>query len=169
MNLPNKIPMKECMHGHGRKGSAMYVLVDELDLGIVQVTTREAGNKPFKTLMMFRWLPDETFDSANALGIRLTSLTDEAIAAEKAKWPVLAEVKPDLPMNKCLRHRDRKSSVRAMVHTCWIPMVAEFAGLCQECAPKHDKDAQAVLSAIEERRAYVASLPPIRERLGLKS
>lgn len=168
MDLPESVPMREAMHGHGRNGSAMYVLVDELELGIVQVTKRDAGNKPFESTFMLRWLPEETFTTYAALRIFATRLTDEAIAAEKAKWPQVTIDVGDHAANRCLRHRDRPSRNRGRVTTCWIPMLMDTCGLCQECSDAAAADPGVVPAIIEERRAYVASLPPIRERLGLK-
>lgn len=167
MNLPATLDSRNIMHGSGAKGASMYLNEDTEGLGVIVITSRPAGNKPFTSVYLHKWMPGQEFNSYGALRIAASAVTDAMVAEEKAKYPQLASVKPDLPQNKCLRHRDRQAVTRAVVARCWIPMLSDTCGLCQECSKHATGNGQGVLDILDERRAYVASLPPIRERLGL--
>jgi hypothetical protein len=106
----------------------------------------------------FRWLPDQAFTDWGSFEAALTALTDEQIAAEKAKWPQLGTVTDisgkDWP-NTCVRHRDRKGLTQASLRFSWISGDGAIASLCAECGA--DLSAASLLVAIEERRAAVAA------------
>jgi len=168
MDLPEQLQTKNVMHGSGAKGASMYVNEDTLGLGVVVITTRKAGNQPFSSVYLHKWMPDQEFTSYSALRVAVSAVTDEMVVAEKAKWPQLVSaVVGDHAANKCMRHRDRPSRMRASVATCWIPMLNDSCGLCQECSVHATGNGQGIVDMMEERRAYVAALPPLRERLGL--
>lgn len=168
MDLPEQLQTKNIVHGSGAKGASMYIDEDALGLGVVVITTRKAGNQPFSSVYLHKWMPDQEFTSYSALRVAASAVTEVMVADEQAKYPQLVDVRGhDHEANKCMRHRDRKSIVRASVATCWIPMLIDSCGLCRECSVHATDNGQGILDIMAERRAYVASLPPIRERLGL--
>lgn len=156
--LPEQVKMKSTAHGSGARGMAFYWYSDADELGVELEARRETRNHQFIETYRFRWLPDREFNNYQALRIATSVLTDEAIAAEKARWPQLGEVRPDLPGNKCTRHRDRPSVLRAEAKTCWIPFLGSFCGLCAECAPAASGNGQGIVDIVEERRARVREL-----------
>lgn len=167
MDLPEQVEMRETMHGSGAKGSAMYLYEDKLGLGVVSIAKRERSGLPFETTLTHKWMPGQEFNSYAALRIAASAVTDEMVAAEKAKWPKVTVNVGDHAANRCMRHRDRVSRNRAHITTCWIPMLTDSLGLCQECSDAVQADPLVAPQIMEERRAYVAALPPLRERLGL--
>lgn len=167
MDLPEQLPTRNIVHGSGAKGAAMYVNEDTLGLGVIVITSRKAGNQPFASVYLHRWMPNQEFNSYSALRVAASVVTPAMVALEQAQYPQVGAVGGDHAANKCLRHRDRKSVMRATVAACWVPMLVDSCGLCQECSVHATGNGQGILDMIEERRAYVASLPPIRERLGL--
>lgn len=154
MKLPADLKIKNTAHGHGAKGMAFYTDEDTAGLGVVRDMRRESGRHPFVATWRFRWLPNRAFLSFRDLEVALEQVTDEQVAAEKAKWPALAEV-TDLTdkewPNKCWRHRDRPAAIQACVRCSWIHGDVVVASLCAECGK--DVDADDVMEVIEERRA----------------
>jgi hypothetical protein len=137
---------------------AFYTYEDTGDLGIVRDSRRESARHQFVDTWRFRWLPDRDFKTFGDLQAAVAELSDEAIAAEKAKWPQLGEVldvcERDWP-NRCWRHRDRKAAIQACVATSWIRGDGAIASLCADCG--QDVDAADVIAVVEERRAAVAA------------
>lgn len=158
MKIPGQFKVKETAHGHGDKGMAFYTEEDTEGLGLVREIRRESSRHPFIAMWRFKWLPDRVFSSINELAQAVEALTDDQIAAEKAKWPVLTGTTDisgkDWP-NRCWRHRDRKAVLQAYVATCWIPGEGGIASLCDECA--EGVSADDVIEVLEERRAQVAA------------
>lgn len=160
MDLPETLEAKNTMHGSGAKGMAMYIDQDTQGLGVVIITKRERGNAPFTSLFVNKWMPGQEFNSYAALRIAASAVTDEMAAAEKAKYPQLVEVwEGDHPANKCMRHRQAKSVLRVSVATCWIPMLGEHCGLCEECRSAATGNGQGVIDIMDERRAAVTKMP----------
>lgn len=158
MKLPDNLAVKNTAHGTGAKGMAFYTYEDNAGLGVVMESRRQSRAHVFANKWRFRWLPDREFDTLHDLEAALVDLTEEQIAAEKAKWPELDSVTDvsgsDWP-NKCWRHRDRKAAIQAYVRTSWIYGDGAIASLCAECGK--DVDAADVLAVVEERRAAVAA------------
>jgi hypothetical protein len=166
MELPQLIPLRNTMHGNKGGGGYMYVYQDTEKLGVVVVVDRKSRKHPETHVFMSKWIPGIEFPSMDALRSAFAALTSEDIAAEKAKWPQLLEVvQGDYASNRCMRHRDRPSVLRASAGTSWITFLGDHCGLCEECRPAATGNGQGIVDIMEERRAYVASLPPVSERL----
>lgn len=160
MKLPAKLSMNEIAHGTGDKGMAFYMYEDTQDLGVVMEARRECRKHGFVETFEFKWLPDQTFPSYAALCAAVDALTDEQIAAEKARWPQLAEgVRERAAITGgCWLHIDRVGRYFASAHTCWIGACAAHAMLCEECAAEVViTGPSVVLRANEARRAHVAA------------
>lgn len=161
MKLPEKLSMHESLHGTGAKGMAVYMYEDNEGLGVVQETRRENGRSPFLTCFQFKWLPDQSFGSYGALCAAVAELSDEAIAAEKAKWPQMRDnslTERDDSTGTCFKHTDRPATHTGSIDTCWIPGTGEFARLCAECAgAAATGDASVIHAASAQRRADVAA------------
>jgi hypothetical protein len=158
MKLPDKFTLKETAHGHGDRGMAFYTDEDTAGLGVVRDIRRESSRHPFVPTWRFKWLPDRVFNTSNELIRAVEALTDEDIAAEKAKWPVLTSTTDtsgkDWP-NTCWRHRDRKAALQASAATCWIGGQGVIVSLCGECA--EGVTAVRVVEIVDERRGHVAA------------
>lgn len=170
MRFPPGLTIRNTQHGTGDRGMAFYVHEDTAGLGIVLTARREHSRAPFVETWRFRWLPDQVFSTVADLARALEQLTDEQIAAEKARWPRLGKVTDltgkDWP-NKCMRHRDRPGVIQASVGTCWIPGQGLIASLCEECRPAATGNGQGVVDIMEERRQRVAAMkPPLQMLLG---
>lgn len=161
MKLPDDLKLRETMHGSGANGMAHYTYEDTAGLGVVLQVRRERVGKPFREHWRFMWLPERVFATWSDLAAGLAPLTDEAIAAEKAKWPQLGTVTDlaDSP-NRCMRHRDRPGVIQASVATCWIPGQGLVASLCEECRGAASGNGQGVVEIMEERRQRVAAMKP---------
>jgi hypothetical protein len=159
MKLPATISMKNTAHGHGNKGMAFYTYEDVEGLGVICDARRRDARSPFVESWRFRWLPDMVFPDMARLIEAIRVLPDEAVEAEKAKWPVLARdtLERDTPQNKCWLHPDRPSTHTAYALTCWIESAGQFAPLCAECAVAADTDPGVVVRAGERRRADCAA------------
>ncbi len=162
MKLPTNILLKEVMHGSGAKGMSIYVYEDDQDIGVVKRVKRENSRSAFVGQFMFKWLPDKEFASYKDLVDAVAQLSDEAIAAEKAKWPRSGDrVRERLGEHHspCWLHTDRNSTHTAFADTCWIGEIGQMAMICEECAQKATTDATVIIAAGDKRKAYVASLP----------
>lgn len=161
MKLPDKITIKNTAHGSGDKGLAFYTYEDGEGLGIVMDARRTDDRSPFVESWRFRWLPNLVFVSFAHLVEVLRALPDEAVEAEKAKWPVLEYVvergPESLGSGRCWLHTDRPATHRAYALTCWIRSAGTTALLCEECATDAAKDASVVIRASEKRVADVAA------------
>lgn len=160
MRLPPGLKIRNTAHGSGDRGMAFYMHEDTAGLGIVMTARRETGRAPFIETWRFRWLPDQQFATIAELARALEPLSPEDIAAEKARWPRLGNVRvldAETP-NRCMRHRDRHGVIQASVQTCWIPSVGLIASLCEECRPAATGNGQGVVEILEERRRQVAAM-----------
>jgi hypothetical protein len=161
MHIPPGLKIRNTMHGTGAHGMAFYVHEDTAGLGIVMTARRENSRSAFIETWRFRWLPDQVFSTIAELARALEPLTDEQIAAEKARWPRLGKVTDligkDWP-NSCMRHRQRPGVIQASVSTCWIPGQGLIASLCEECRGAATSNGQGVVDIMEERRLRVAAM-----------
>lgn len=158
MKIPAQFKVKETAHGHGDKGMAFYTEEDTEGIGLVRDIRRESSRHLFVSTWRFKWLPDRVFGTVSELAEAVEALTDEQIAAEKAKWPVLTKTTDtsgkDWP-NTCWRHRDRKGVLQASAATCWIGGQGLIVSLCSECA--EGVTAARVVEIVDERRAWAAA------------
>lgn len=160
MKLPDRISMRPTAHGHGDKGMAFYTYEDAEGLGVICDARRNTGREPFVESWRFRWLPDMVFPNFARLIEAIRVLPDEAVDAEKAKWPVLARdtIERKGPgSSHCWIHADRPATHSAYAQTCWIESAGQIALLCAECAAAADKDPGVVVQAGEKRRADCAA------------
>lgn len=161
MRLPPGLKIRNTAHGSGARGMAFYDHEDTEGLGIVMQARREHSRAPFIETWRFRWLPDQVFSSIAELARALEPLTDEQIAAEKARWPrlgVVRELAGTNSPNTCMRHRDRPAVIQVGVDTCWIRGQGLIASLCEECRPAATGNGQGVVDIMEERRRKVAAM-----------
>jgi hypothetical protein len=161
MRFPPGLQLRNTIHGTGDRGMAFYVHEDTAGFGIVMTARRESRRASFVETWRFRWLPDQVFSTVAELASALEQLTDEQIAAEKARWPRLGNVRELAGTNSpntCMRHRDRPAVIQAGVDTCWIPGLGLIASLCEECRPAATGNGQGVVDIMEERRRKVAAM-----------
>lgn len=158
MKFPESFKVRETAHGHGDKGMAFYTQEDTEGLGVVRDIRRESSRHPFVQTWRFKWLPDRVFNVFNEMAQAVEALTDDQIAAEKAKWPVLTRTTDisgnDWP-NNCWRHRNQKAVLQASAATCWIGGQGVIVSVCNECAD--GITAARVVEIVDERRAWVAA------------
>lgn len=157
MKLPATLTMKEKLHGHGAMGLAFYQNEDCQGIGVVQEVRRENRHSNFVQSFMFRWLPNKTFSTYRDLCSALASISDDAIAIEKAKWPQPTHIKSAGGNNKCWLHHDRIATHTGTISTCWINNFFQMALLCNECAEDAEKDLNVIVRASERRRQDVAA------------
>lgn len=161
MRLPPGLTIRNTQHGSGARGMAFYVHEDTAGLGVVMTARRESSRAAFIETWRFRWLPGGEFSTIAELARALEPMTDEQIAAEKARWPRLGIVR-DLAgknsPNRCMRHLDRPAVIQAIVDTCWIPSQGLIVSLCDECRPAATGNGQGVVDIMEERRQRVAAM-----------
>lgn len=159
MKLPDALTMREAAHGHGDKGMAFYQYEDTEGLGVVQDVRRATSRERFIGVFRFKWLPDRDFATFGELQAAVAELTDEAIAAEKAKWPQLREPArlrhERSSSGHCWTHKDQPATHTAHVWTCWIRGCGIIGILCAECAATTATDPMVVVRASEQRRADV--------------
>lgn len=154
MKLPEKVTMREAMHGHGARGYAFYLNEDTLGLGVTQTVTLN----PHRTVYGFDWLPEREFKTYGELCVALRDVTDEQIAAEKAKWPqvVTEREASDSPCRLCRS----PGKLQVTLQESPRPTDARIGTLCDACTPLA-KDPPALLAAFEAevaaRRARAAA------------
>lgn len=169
MHLPEQPTMNNTAHGHGDKGMAFYTYEDAQGLGVLLDVRRSHGRAPFIETWRYRWLPEATFGYYSELRQAVEALTEEQEAAERAKWPQMPL--PPHPRtgpgnSRCWLHTDRPATHMGRVRTSWHLHDGTRAMLCGECATAAAADPAVIVRASDARKAYVASLPPIGERLG---
>lgn len=132
MFLPDRFDLKETAHGHG-KGMWFYDFQDTADLG-VHVHQRK-DQKGQRTTWKHAALPEQQYESLEALRVALAPLTRQQWDAELAKWPQV-QVQPEAPgLNNRCRLCPREPHVRAThrvtVMLSWCER-GHYAGLCDE-------------------------------------
>jgi hypothetical protein len=158
MKLPQQLTMREVVHGRGDKGMAFYGYEDIDGLGVVIDARRKNGRSAFVETYRFKWLPDQEFASYQALRNTVELLTDEDIAAERAKWPRLSDEgvrERTAGSGNCWTHKDRPSTHHAFARTSWISGDGLSAMLCAECAQQAATDVTVIVRASDQRRADV--------------
>lgn len=158
MQFPKDLKMKERAHGHGAKGLAFYSYEDCAGLGVELDVRRQDRRSRFLESWRFRWLPDQVFATYSDLCAAVAALSDEAIAAEKTKWPRLHSiVEKSGPTNgSCWLHPDRPARFRGSIETCWIRGCIDMALLCEQCAEAAQADPLVIQRAVRQRHADVA-------------
>lgn len=157
--IPAEIQMRTETYGDGAKGMAFQIDNDTGGLGVSCEARRKDGRSPFVSTWRYRWLPDREFKTFGELREAVNALDDAAIEAEKQRWPQPYEI-------------DREPSDTAK---CWLDGVVgstfvtvrsswheyESAPLCPSCEARAKADPRVVLQAVEARKAWVRSRPPL--------
>lgn len=159
MLLPENLKMKNTAHGHGAKGMAFYSYEDAEGLGVMVDARRKTGRDPFVETFRFRWLPGGEFASYRDLREGVAALTEEQVAAEKAKWPQLSRetVEREASLGgKCWSHTDRPATHSGCIQRSWHEFDVSIAMLCEECAAASATDPGVIERASAKRIADVA-------------
>jgi len=163
MKLPTNPSMRNTKHGHGASGMAFYSYENEAS-GVLCDVRRQTAREVFKETWRYRWLPDREFGTYVALWQAVEALTDDAIAAERAKWPQMPEPpKPSLGgIGCCWLHPDRPRTHYGWVQLCWHKYDGMSAMLCAGCAEDAAADPDIIVRASEKRKADVAARQALR-------
>lgn len=165
--LPEHIELRNTARGHGDKGLAFYSYEDTQGLGVLVDARRQTHRAPFVETWRYRWLPGVEAPHYAGLRTLANCLTETEVAAERAKWPQMKAPPRErtLANGQCWLHRDRPASHFGSVQTSWVTSDLQSAMLCGSCAVDAAADPLVIVRASEARRAWVASMLPIRERL----
>lgn len=101
MNIPENVKMRNTLHGSGAKGMAVYGYEDTGGLGIRMEARRKDGRSPFVETWFLDALPGQEFKTFADLRAKALPLTDEQIAAESDKYPLIKSAEPDSCGNRC--------------------------------------------------------------------
>lgn len=89
MQLPEKINVRNTLHGNKGGGGYVYRYSDTEGLGVNVMIVKEKRGAPEVRRYSFDWLPNLDFPTYEGLRAAVAQLSDERIAAEKAKYPVI--------------------------------------------------------------------------------
>jgi hypothetical protein len=164
MDIPEKFRIREVIHGHGAKGLAFYGYEDVLGLGVQMEARRGDRRSPFVETWWLAALPDVSFGTLAALRLAAAEITDEAVAAEAAKYPFIRSAKPDECGNACrLCERPttwpcpKYDTTRVSIATNWRAATDDFASLCADHMAQYQGDPSGLLAALSaevaERKA----------------
>lgn len=158
MNLPTQIRMRNTMHGKRSKGGYFYRYSDVDGLGVNALADKLDRNTPEKVTWSFAWLPDREFKDYEDLRAAVEALSDDEIAAAKARFPVIEEIEPaDSAMgNTCRLCKPRSPAAwQGTLGVSPDPMDSWPFWLCDTHRPLADKPAEllaALKADVEERR-----------------
>jgi hypothetical protein len=93
VNIPQNINVRMLMHGSGAKGMAIYRFGNE-EHGVIKESVRKNRHEPFVDTFMLTYLPGREFKTFHELCQAALEVTEEQVAAERAKWPAIATVEP---------------------------------------------------------------------------
>lgn len=150
--------MRTDTFGDGAKGMAFQIDNDTAGLGISCEARRKDRHSPFVETWRYRWLPDREFATAAELAQAVNAMDEAAIDAEKRKWPQPYEIDREPGPNKCWLD-GVVGSTFVTVRSSWHEY--ESAPLCPACEAKAKADPRVVLQAVEARKAWVRSRPPL--------
>lgn len=89
MQLPDKLNVRNTLHGNKGGGGYVYRYSDTEGLGVNVTIVKEKRGAPEVRRYSFDWLPNLDFPTYEGLRVAVAQLSDERIAAEKAKYPVI--------------------------------------------------------------------------------
>lgn len=108
MQLPDKLNVRNTLHGNKGGGGYVYRYSDTEGLGVNVMIVKEKRGAPEVRRYSFDWLPNLDFPTYESLRAAVAQLSDERIAAEKAKYPVIrssekvdVQAHPGLYFNRC--------------------------------------------------------------------
>lgn len=129
--LPTELSLRETMHGHGAKGTALYRYADR-EHGVHLEARRATSRERFIETFTWDYLPGQTFSTYAALCEAAKGVTDADIAAEKAMYPYVR--KAEFVGNRTYSNKCRlcKEDGFLIVHlaTNWQPSEDRYAELC---------------------------------------
>jgi hypothetical protein len=94
MSLPETLTFRESAHGTGAKGMAFYGYRDTGGHGVHMEARRPHGGARFVESFWWEFLPGQTFTTYAALREAAALVSDEQIAAERAKYPFVQSAEP---------------------------------------------------------------------------
>lgn len=156
------VHMREIVHGTGRNGFIWYRFEDTGGLRIYHDSKRESRKHPWIDTWWSSHIAGRTFPTAAHLLSALASLTDEQVAAERAKYPMVRSIGAPLDGNKCrLCPHDARLPAASSVHLAkdWEASHDYYFLLCTEHqAMTVDPVAleAAILAEVEARRKRAA-------------
>lgn len=156
--LPEHLFMRETRHGTGDSGLAFYDYEDNAGLGVQMQARRERRGERFVETWFHQMLPGMTFTTYAAMCEAYAKLTPEDIAAEKAMYPYIRELKKDSCGNACRLcprppympgSRVLHDTWRVDVATGWRASDGHFASLCHVHKAQFGHDPAALLAALD--------------------
>src|SRR5690242_19407099 len=94
MNIPDDLTLYSTVHGHGANGMAFCRYANEEGFGVHLDARRESFGKPFVESYWLDALPEQRFPTLLALRLAAGALTDDQVAAERAKYPQIRNARP---------------------------------------------------------------------------
>lgn len=165
MNIPEKIQIKNTLHGSGAKGMALYGYEDTAGLGVRMEARRKDGRSPFVETWFLDALPGQEFKSFAELRAKALPLTDEQIAAEtRDKYPLIKDAGPDTCGNACrlcprpsvvLGDASLTNPVERVKHDTWRVTLAyswkdcTSASLCDTHMDQYESDPKGLSAALD--------------------
>lgn len=137
MHIPDDLTLYSTAHGHGANGLAFYRYADQDGFGVHMVARRESYGKPFAESYWLDALPDQHFPTLLALQLAAEVLTDDQVAAERAKYPQIRNSRPvgeRRYQNKCRLcppEDARPGAVIVYLAHSWNPVTDHRAELCE--------------------------------------
>lgn len=144
--------MSMVLHGSGAGGLALY----EYERGDLMLRAERATSRSGWTEAWYHaLLPDQVFASSCAALTAALALSPEAIAAERARYPLIRKSWPDTCANRC--RLCGPSGVRAPGHTRvavavnWRPVRDWTASLCSTHWEQFKDNPRGLLAALRAR------------------
>lgn len=167
--LPADLKMRNTLHGRRAKGGYVYRYSDADGLGVNAVADKLERGQPERVTWSFAWLPEREFRTYDELRAAVAGLTDEQLAAEKARYPFVREIEPVEPgrkyANRCRlcpfapeARVDGKYSV--VLANSPDPMDDDHTELCEAHRPIADNPrelAAALAAEVAARKAAAAA------------
>ncbi len=165
MNIPDNLTLYSTVHGHGANGLAFYRYADRDGFGVHLDARRESFGKPFVESYWLDALPNQRFPTLLALQLAAEALTDDQVAAERAKYPQIRNSRPvgeRRHQNKCRLCPPENAQPGALIVYLarnWNPATDHRAELCERHRGLADEPAalDAAIKAEIARRASKAA------------
>lgn len=172
MNLPATFEMQLAAGADGRRGYAWQRSRDVEGLGVVMTSTRDSYGKAFVQAWSIDWLPNRTFGSLAALREAVAPLTDDAIAAERAKYPHVRLTRQIVASDFANRCRlcqstgailsQRNGALEVYIALSWRVEDVRYAELCSSHAHLA-ADPKALLAALDDAVAHCKPITRSKE------
>ncbi|GJG92886.1 hypothetical protein [Cupriavidus pauculus] len=166
MNIPDDLTLYSTVHGHGANGLAFYRYADQDGFGVHLDARRESYGKPFVNSFWLEALPEQRFPTMPALQLAARDLTDDQVATERAKYPLIRSSRPvgerrhQNLCRLCPRSAGQPGAVIVHLARNWNPAVDRYVELCDAHGSLSDNPAalDAALEAeLAERKARAAA------------